>query len=132
MEASYNGADGMIFNDGPKLTLKGDNSFNGNSRHGFESSTGEVIVAKGGVLNAFNNSRYGVNMETNSLATFTVKKGGKVNACGNQVDIVGFSRPYNEPDQFFPASGKDFTCNTEKDTNGFECRNECPDCAATV
>jgi hypothetical protein len=38
----------------------------------------------------------------------------------------------DEADQFFPASGKGFTCNTEKETNGFECHNECPDSATAV
>ena len=64
MEASYNGGDGMIHNAGLKLTLKGDNSFNGNSRHGFASRFA-VIEVKGGVLNAFNN-RYGVHMLSSS------------------------------------------------------------------
>ena len=71
MEGSYNGQDGIRLQDGPKLTLKGDNSFNGNSR-GFKSVTGEAIVVKGGVLNAFNNSRYGVRMLSSS-STLTVK-----------------------------------------------------------
>ena len=105
MEASYNGADGMILN------------------------VGSVVVVKGGVLNAFNNKYYGVHIKSSS-STLTVKKGGEVNACGNQQFDIVDSR--DEADQFFPASGKGFTCNTEKDTNEFECRNECPDCAAAV
>ena len=43
--------------------------------------------------------------------------------------FIGFR---DEADQFFPASGKGFTCNTEKETKGFECHSECPDCAAAV
>ncbi len=135
VEASYNGArgngsgDGILHYTGPKLTFKGDNYFNGNSRHGFQSIFAVIeIEVKGGVLNAFNNRKDGVHM-TSSSSTLTVKKGGEVNACGNQQsDIVGS----NGADQYLPASGKGFTCNTEKDTKGFECRNECPDCATAV
>ena len=55
MEASYNGGVGMMHNAGPKLTLKGENSFNGNSGHGFESkSFSSTVIDHMQISAAFN------------------------------------------------------------------------------
>ncbi len=67
-------------------------------------------------------------------ATLTVK-GGALNACGNGNDAfyhpntdIGGATAGPSTDQFFPASGKHYTCDIVVDANGFECKNQCPVC----
>ncbi len=72
-----------------------------------------------------------------SMASFTATltvKGGDLKACGNgndaffnpDTDIEGASSLSTT--QFFPTSGKRYTCDKVSTANGFECKYDCPVC----
>lgn len=120
-----------------KVILEKSNSFIGNTNVGFWAYTSpdaklDVVVSKGASLNASNNIGpvppnvpSGVVLGSTSTH-LTVKNGGAVYACGNKAfDLSGAEGDSN---QFFPASGKHYTCDTTEDTDGFECMNTCPVC----
>ena len=145
VEASYNGDYGMNLvakdytgDDTAKVSFKfkGINSFVGNGDDGLQVAAvlgsgygkSSVIVSKRAELNAYNNSSDGLNLES-PITTLTVKKGGAVNACGNNGnDIVGSGDAVD--DQFFPDNGAHYSCGSVSNTNAdnFACGNTCPVC----
>ncbi len=69
-------------------------------------------------------------------ATLTVK-GGDLKACGNGIAYSPFVPPNTDiegasslstTDQYFPTSGKRYTCDKVSNANGFECKYDCPVC----
>jgi hypothetical protein len=147
-EASYNGlvstANGLEVAfppfppDSPpaKVILKDTNSFIGNKGDGAKFSHAEVFVSRGATLNAYNNNKFGVWLDSFVGSTvpvsLTVERGGAVNACGNAWnDLYGLG-PGRFVNVYFPTSGKGYTCDSVDDANGFECKNECPICVSDL
>ena len=128
-ESGYSGVYAYADASPAVLILKGTNSVIGNKDgdgYGFYADDINVVVSRGATLNAYNNTGNGVQL-AGSTPTLTVKKGGAVNVCGNDVvDLVG-----SGSSSFFPSDGKRYTCDDVVDNgSGFSsCENPCPVCA---
>lgn len=123
-----------------RVTLKGVNNFNENSYRGFritsETYMSSVLVSKGSVLNANKNGIEGLILDVfpgSSVyaPTFTIEKGGAVNACGNGGDdIVNQNNNGGKPLTLVDDSkSNSLTCDSIKGDGWPDCK-PCPDCDA--
>ena len=133
----------------PKVTFKGVNNFNENRNYGIyivsDTYLSSVQVSKGAVLNANKNYNVGLFLDTGVGTvsapyppTFTIEKGGAVNACacGNgQIDPSaddimslndGGGLPFTLVDE---SKSNSLTCDSIEGEGWPDCK-PCPDCDA--